>query len=189
MRILGLDLSTSCCGYCVIESDDRSIVELGHISLKNVEGLFNKVDFVVPKITALMIGLNVSKCYVEEAVMMFTMGMSSAQTILTLAKFNALISYHVRNQLGDANVAWVKPNEARKTCGLLMTTKKKAGGLSVKEQCFNQLSAPNGLLSHIRWDMTKTGKVKPESFDRADAFVVAYFGAKIRSNRDLASER
>lgn len=177
MRILGLDLSTTTIGYCVTESDDRSIVELGHISLKNVEGLFNKVDFVVPKIAALMVGLCVSKAYVEEAVMMFSAGMSSAQTILTLAKFNALVSYHVRNQLGDANIAWVKPNEARKTCGVTLTTKAKAGGKGQKEQTFDQLTAPNGLLSHVKWDLTKTGKVKPESYDRADAFVVAYHGA------------
>ncbi len=176
MRVLGLDISTSVIGYCVVESDDKSIVELGHISLKNVEGLFNKVDFAVPKIAALMVGLSVSKVYVEEAVMMFSAGMSSAQTILTLAKFNALVSYHVRNQLGDANIVWVKPNEARKTCGIQLTTKKKAG-VGQKEQTFQQLTAPNGLLSHVKWDMTKTNKVKPESYDRADAFVVAYHGA------------
>ena len=177
MRVIGLDISTSCLGYCVVESDDKSIVELGHINLKSVEGLFNKVDFAVPKIASLMIDLNVSKAFIEEAVMMFSAGMSSAQTILTLAKFNALISYHVRNQLGDSNIVWVKPTEARKTCGLVMTTKAKAGGASQKEQTFRQLTAPNGLLSHVKWDMTKTNKVKPESFDRADAFVVAYHGA------------
>lgn len=177
MRVLGLDISTQTIGYAVVESDDRSIVELGHISLKNVEGLFNKVDYVVPKIAGLITGHAVSKAYVEEAVQMFTKGMSSAQTILTLAKFNALISYHVRNHLGDANITWVKPGEARKTCGLVMTTKAKAGGASQKEQTFSQLTAPNGLLSHITWEMTKTGKVKPESYDRADAFVVAYHGA------------
>jgi hypothetical protein len=177
MRILGLDVSTTTIGYCVMESDDRSIVELGHISLKNVEGLFNKVDFAVPKIAALIVAHNVSKTYVEEGVQMFTTGMSSAQTILTLAKFNALISYHVRNQLGDANLAWVKPNEARKSCGLILTTKAKAGGKSQKEQTFDQLTAPNGLLSHVKFELTKTGKQKPENYDRADAYVVAYHGA------------
>lgn len=177
MRILGLDLSTSCVGYCILESTDRSIVELGHISLKNVEGLFNKIDDIVPKVAALLVGHNISKCFIEEPVQMFTMGMSSAHTILTLAKFNALVSYHVRNQLGDANIAFVKPNEARKSCGIILTTKAKAGGASQKEQTFSQLTAPNGLLSHIKWDMTKTGKVKPESYDRADAYVVAIYGA------------
>lgn len=177
MRVLGLDISTTTIGYAVVESDDRSIVELGHISLKNVEGLFNKVDVAVPKIAGIIAGLAISKTYVEEAVQMFTTGMSSAQTIITLAKFNALVSYHVRNQLGDANLVWVKPNEARKTCGLVMTTKAKAGGKGQKEQAFDQLTATNGLLSHVKFELTKTGKQKPENYDRADAFVVAYHGA------------
>ena len=103
--------------------------------------------------------------------------MSSAATIILLAKFNALISYHVRNHLGDANLFYVKPTEARKTCSLVMTTKAKAGGKSQKEQVFEQLTAPNGLLSHVKFELTKTGKQKPENYDRADAFVVAYHGA------------
>jgi len=160
-----------------MESDDRSIMDLGHISLKKVEGLFNKVDFAVPKIVDLMAKLKVSEAYVEESVMMFSRGMSSAQTIITLAKFNALVSYHVRNHLGDLNVFWVKPNEARKTCGVTLTTKAKAGGKGQKEQTFDQLTAPNGLLSHVKFELTKTGKQKPENYDQADAFVVAYHGA------------
>ncbi len=178
MRILGLDLSTSCCGFCVLESSDLSIVELGHISLKKIDGLFFKVDDVVPKIAAILVGLNVSKCAIEESVQAFTPGFSSAHTILMLSKFNALVSYSVRNQLGDANITFVKPGEARKTCGLAMTTKAKANGASQKEQTFSQLTAPNGLLSHVMFPLTKTGKQKSENYDEADAFVVAYFGAK-----------
>lgn len=182
MRVIGLDISTTTIGYCVIESDDRSIVELGHISLKNVDGLFKKVDFAVPKIVDLMAKLNVSEAYVEESVMMFSKGMSSAQTIITLAKFNALISYHVRNHLGDLNIFWVKPTEARKMCGLVMTTKAKAGGKSQKEQTMLQITAPGGLLSHITFPLTRTGKPKPENFDEVDAFVVAYYGATKTGN-------
>ncbi len=177
MRILGLDLSTSCVGYAILESADLSIVELGHVSLKDIVGLFNKVDDIVPKIAAILVGHNISKCCVEEPVQMFTAGMSSAHTILTLAKFNALVSYHVRNQLGDANISFVKPGEARKTCGLVMTTKAKAGGKSQKEQVYEQLTSPTGLLSAVAFPLTKTGKPKPENYDRADAYVVAYYGA------------
>jgi hypothetical protein len=177
VKILGLDLSTSCIGYCVLESADRSIIEMGHISLKNVEGLFNKVDDAVPKIVDVLSAQGISKCYVEEPVQMFTAGMSSAHTILTLAKFNALVSYHVRNVLGDENIAFVKPNEARKSCGLILTTKAKSGGKSQKEQVYEQLTSPTGLLALVAFPLTKTGKPKPENFDRADAYVVAYHGA------------
>lgn len=175
--MLGLDISTSTIGYCVVESDDLSIVEMGHFSLKKVEGLFNKVDVGTDLIRRMMARLDVKRACVEESVQAFTMGMSSAQTILLLAKYNALISYHVRNHLGDANLTWVKPGEARRTCGLVLTTKKKAGGASQKQQVYEQLTSPTGLLSHIVFPLTKTGKPKSENFDEADAFVVAYHGA------------
>ncbi len=188
MRVIGLDISTSVIGYCVMESDDLSIVEMGHVDLKKVNGLFNKVDAAVPRIVGLVAGLNVSMAYVEESVMMFSPGMSSAQTIITLAKFNALVSYHVRNQLGDLNVLWVKPTEARKTCGLVMTTKAKAGGKSQKEQTMLQITAPGGLLSHITFPLTRTGNPKPENYDEVDAFVIAYHGAtKTRSDLHSSS--
>ena len=184
MRVIGLDLSTSTIGYCVIETHapfrpkvDYAIVEMNHFSLKNVEGLFNKVDIGFDAILKVMIRLGVQQAYIEEPVQAFTPGMSSAATIILLAKFKALISYHVRNHLGDANLFYVKPTEARKTCSLVMTTKAKAGGKSQKEQVFEQLTAPNGLLSHVKFELTKTGKQKPENYDRADAFVVAYHGA------------
>ena len=137
MRVIGLDLSTSTIGYCVIETHapfrpkvDYAIVEMNHFSLKNVEGLFNKVDIGFDAILKVMIRLGVQQAYIEEPVQAFTPGMSSAATIILLAKFNALISYHVRNHLGDANLFYVKPTEARKTCSLVMTTKAKAGGKS-----------------------------------------------------------
>ncbi len=178
MRILGLDLSTTTIGFAVVESDDLSIVELGHISLKKIDGLFNKVDHAVPQIAAIIVGLCITKCCVEESVQMFTMGMSSAHTILTLAKFNALVSYHVRNQVGDANITFVKPGEARRSCGVILTTKAKAGGASQKEQTYQQLTSSTGLLANVKFELTKTGKQRPESYDRADAFVVAYHMAK-----------
>lgn len=154
-----------------------SLVELGHVSLKKVDGLFNKVDDVVPRIAGIIAENAISKCYIEESVQMFTPGMSSAHTILTLAKFNALVTFHVRNQLTDKNTIYVKPLEARQTCGVILTTKAKAGGLSQKEQTFLALTSTGGLLSKVSFPLTKTGKQRPENYDRSDAFVIAYHGA------------
>jgi len=115
--------------------------------------------------------------------MRFTPGMSSAQTISLLIGFNAMVSYGIHLKL-NFDVKHVLPQEARKNCGLILTSKAKAGGASQKEQTHSQLVAANGLLNHIAFPKTKTGKLKPEALDETDAYVIARHGALVtRPNR------
>lgn len=177
MKILGLDISTSVVGFAVVESDDMSLIEIGHIDLKKIlGGLYRKAEIVADKAEQLLLHHGVGVVYVEEPVMRFTPGMSSAQTISMLLKFNAMVSFAIHLQRHE--VIHVTPGDARRTCGLVMTTKKKSGGKSQKEQVYDQLTAKGGLLQFLPWPMTKTNKPKPENYDRADAYVVAYHGAK-----------
>jgi hypothetical protein len=179
MRVLGLDVSTSTVGWAIVESEDMSLIKLGHWSLKKVDGLFHKTDHVLNNLQQLMIVNNVSSpVWIEEPALMFTMGMSSAQTIATLIRINSMISYGIHSNL-KAKVSYVKPGEARRSCNLTLTTKAKAGGKSQKEQVYLQLTAVNGYLSHIKFPLTKTGKPKPENYDETDAYVIARHGATI----------
>jgi len=180
VRILGLDISTSVVGYAIVEADDMSLVKIGHIDLKKApKCLYRKADIVVGNLREVCEGLGVERksVWVEEPVIRFTPGMSSAQTISMLLKFNAMVSYGLWTGW-DREIVHVTPGDARRTCGLLMTTKKKSGGKSQKEQVYDQLTAVGGLLEFLPWPMTKTNKPKPENYDRADAYVVAYHGAK-----------
>lgn len=178
MRVLGIDASTSCVGYAVIESDDLSLVDLGFISLKKYIGLLDKTDFAISEIAKIINKNNVANCpiWIEEAVIGFSAGMSSAQTISTLVGFNAMVTYATHSQL-KLEVKHVKPGDARRACGLVLTTKKKAQGENQKQQVYRQLTSVNGLLKDINFPLKKTGKPKDENYDQADAYVVARYGA------------
>lgn len=177
MKVLGLDISTSVVGYAIIETDDMSLVELGHWSLKKHEGLIKKADVVLDALAALFSRHTITApVWIEEPVMRFTPGMSSAQTISMLIGFNAMVTYGVHSKV-NFDVKHVKPGDARRSCGLTLTTKAKAGGASQKEQAHSQLVAANGLLRGVVFPRTRTGKLKPEALDETDAFVVAYHGA------------
>lgn len=176
MRVLGLDISTTTCGWAIVEKDDMSLVAMGHWSLKKLQGLPKKADYVLEHLMAVVKLYNVdSAIWVEEPVMRFTPGMSSAQTISLLIGFNAMVSYGIHMKL-NFDVKHVPPQEARKSCGLALQSKKKTG-LSQKEQVYNKLTSPGDLLSGVNFPLTKTGKPKPENYDETDAYVVARHGA------------
>lgn len=177
MNVLGLDVSTTTCGWAIVNSSDMSLVSLGHWSLKKIQGLTNKADYVLEKIaTIIQINDIKSPIWIEEPVMRFTPGMSSAQTISTLIGFNAMVSYGIHLKMNYV-VNHISPGEARRSCGLKLTTKAKAGGKNQKEQVFEALIAPRGLLSNVQFALTKTGKQKPENYDETDAYVIARHGA------------
>lgn len=189
MLVLGIDVSTATVGWSIVESDDMSLVAIGHWSLKKFTSLMSKADHVVQQVDQLFCRYEKlqNAVWIEEPVMRFTPGMSSAQTISTLIGFNAMVSYGIYCAVGGRNkvaVHHVKPGDARRSCGIKLTTKAKSGGLSQKEQTMQQLTSQYGYLSDVQFKMTKTGKHKPENFDEADAYVVARYGA-LQATRDV----
>ncbi len=182
MQVLGIDASTTTVGWSIVESDDMSLVAIGHWSLKKFESLMTKADHVVQQVNQLVLSYDKLQktVWIEEPVIMFTPGMSSAQTISKLVGFNAMVSYGIYRDVGDRNkfaVRHVKPGDARRSCGIVLTTKAKSGGMSQKEQTMQQLTSSSGYLSSVVFTKTKSGKHKPENFDEADAYVIARYGA------------
>lgn len=173
MRILGLDISTSIVGYTVLE-DDFTIVKIGHIDFKKCENFWEKVDFGIQEIKQIVLQYAPEYAYIEEPVQSFSPGFSSAATIITLSKFNAILSYNVREILHkDPN--HITAAESRKLCGLKMQQRKKCGKTH-KEQVFDQISAKSGYLGHMTFPLTKTGKLKPFVYDEIDSYVIARSG-------------
>src|ERR1700676_5605860 len=100
MRVLGLDISTSVTGFTVLD-ESLNIIKMGHIDFSKCKTLWEKADLGDARLIELLCEVGPpSAVYVEESLLGFTAGASSAATIMTLAKFNALLSYFVRNRTG-----------------------------------------------------------------------------------------
>ena len=176
MRILGLDVSTSIIGYAILDSDELSgIVEIGHIDFSKCNDFWEKVDFARKRLTEIISKHKPEKTYIEESLMGFSSGLSSAGTLFTLAKFNALVTFFVREEMNETPV-YISAGSARKSCGIKLLQKKKCG-LSHKEQTFNWMLA--GPLSTFEFPKGRTGKFKSFAYDEVDGFVIALAATKI----------
>ena len=171
--ILGLDISTSCTGWALL-NPDGSLHDIGWFDLSDAEAMHEKADHIEKGLRSLPIP---AKIFVEENVLGFRSGSSSAHVIITLAKFNAIVSYICWKIWNIAPVS-IPAIRARSLVGL-----KVPKGQNTKEHV-------------VKWAMERTdakfwktrtmksGKRKGEevlvhgSVDAADAFLLASAGLK-----------
>jgi Holliday junction resolvasome RuvABC endonuclease subunit len=90
--ILGLDVSTSSTGWAIL-NDDGSLVDMGSFKITKYDNLFDKAQAIRIGLTDLRDQYTVSKISNEEPLQGFRRGMSSAHTLLTLARFNGIVSW------------------------------------------------------------------------------------------------
>ena len=180
--ILGLDVSTSCTGVCVVDStvapDDKGshILLIDRIEFKGCKTLWDKADRVhqcLEKIhDIIVIGhrdhLTIERVVLEEPLMGFRPGMSSAQTITQLMRFNGIVSYIARNVF-EQEPEYIGSAHARKLCGIKL--QRTALGGPQKEQVFAHMKSHD--LKHIQWELKKNGKEVDWSRDATDAYVIA----------------
>ena len=135
--ILGLDVSTSCTGWCLLE-EDGSFVNLGYISLSKERNLFEKALIVKETLSFLHIKYDIDTVFIEENLQAFRPGLSSAKTLLTLARFNGIVGY-LSQQEFFCEPVYINVNVARKSVGLKIIRKSK-GGAPTKEQVHQWVS-------------------------------------------------
>ena len=175
--ILGLDISTSCTGWCLL-SHSGELVDLGFVKLKNSQNIFEKAASLESVFFDLKEKYDIDKIFVEENLQAFRPGFSSAKTIVTLARFNGIVSY-VASKSFEISPQYVNVNVARKSVNLKIVSKKK-GGKPTKEQVFDWVK------SRIEYDWpSKCLKSGPRRgmtvlddsrFDMSDAYVIALAG-------------
>lgn len=170
MRVLGLDVSTSCVGIAIVEDVESAIkiVELDHLDFKGCKTLFDKADNVSERLFR-MRDDRIDVVFIEDAMMKFTPGMSSAQTIATLLRFNGIVSYAVWQKLHQ-EPRYVAPNAARKLCGIKTEQVKKCGK-SHKIQTAEYLLVRE--LKTWPWPLNRNGKMCSWCYDVIDAYVIA----------------
>jgi len=181
MSILGLDISTSCTGWCVIpaSASGGKKIQMGFIDLSKIKGLFQKANIIKEHLANLQILHDISEIFIEENLQSFRSGFSSAQTLSTLARFNGIVSYLCFDQFGF-EPKFLNVNSARKIIGLKIIRSSK-GGAPVKEQV---LEWAKDDIATFEWP-TKTLKsgprkgltiCDPRCYDIADAYVIARAG-------------
>ena len=174
--ILGLDVSTSVTGVCVIDSniqpDDKGshIIHLDRIEYKKCKTLWDKADTTAEYLQSLLKNNSGDyKVALEEPLMGFRTGMSSATTITTLMRFNGIVSYISRGIFG-IDPEYISSSHARKLCGIKMQ-RTSIAGMSGKEQVFKYMSEHD--LCHVKWPTKKNGEPVEWSRDSTDAYVIA----------------
>jgi|TARA_R110000787_G_scaffold124978_6_gene236079 Holliday junction resolvasome RuvABC endonuclease subunit len=168
--ILGLDISTSIVGATVLDTDGEVVYcEAWDLRNKNkFPSLYSKAVFVKTKLWEVDDNFGIDKIFIEQSLMAFRSGFSSAKTILTLGKFNGIVSYICEDNF--ASPEFIGASTARKACGIKVEKGKKA-----KETVLNFLLDKEESFSI---EYTKHGNPKPGSYDRADSYIIAKAGWK-----------
>ncbi len=183
--LMGLDVSTSIIGVCLmddaIKPDDKGshIILLDHIAFKGCETIWDKADVVREYMADVIRGSFEDerlpwqvhcplRVILEEPLMGFRPGMSSAQTISTLMRFNGIVSYITRVTF-KCDPEYIGSAHARKLCGVKL--QRTALGGPQKEQVFAHMVAND--LKHVQWPVKKNGKQVDWSRDVCDAYVIA----------------
>ena len=120
MKVLGLDLSCSTCGWAVTEN--KEILACGFVDISDVTDYATKADLIIKT----LVGQTFEKIMIEESLFGFAGGGTSQQVIIKLVKNKAVVGYILENHyklkvesihaqtarkkaLGAARVKGVKP--------------------------------------------------------------------------------
>ena len=172
--ILGLDISTSVVGWCVLDKGTGEFVSAGAIDLKKTKCVYTKATRVFNELKSLDCMHQIDYVAIEENLQAFRPGFSSAKTLLSLARFNGMVSLYAHDIFGIVP-DFINVNHARKAAGLKIDRKSS---LTTKEQVFSfvKLRVPN-----YEWPM-RTMKSGPRKglvlfadgcYDISDAYVIA----------------
>jgi hypothetical protein len=176
---LGLDISSSITG-AVLMDKKGNLVFMGHVPLTSskYKNLFDKADAVLEWIkNTLPRHVKVKRIFVEANAKGYSAGFSSADTLFTLAKMNALVSYLTHKWYG-VDVIDINVTSARSRIGY---KNNKAVKKPVKEKVREFVLQQN---PHIPFKTRVVGKGKnkgavvPEEgvADEIDAWVICRGG-------------
>lgn len=178
---LGLDISTSCTGVCLIDENEQvAVFDAIKLTSNTLHTMWDKADRGIEEIKKLVGDKKVERIFVEANAKMFAKGFSSADTLLTLAKFNGLMSY-LSHKAFNAEVIDVNVTSARKAVGFKNTKTDKR---PVKDRVFDYVAFTH---PEFPWKkhVAKTGNQKgkeiynTEMKDACDAWVICVGGLRI----------
>jgi len=172
---IGLDISTSCTGICVLD-EQQDVKILTYLKYPPKLSLWEKADLTRKTLAEIKdeYDLNISHFFVEESLQKFRPGLSSAKTLTTLSKFNGIVCYLGRSTF-DLDPVSINVNTARKAVGL-----KIPRGSNAKEIVHEWVSGEIGYTWPTK--ILKSGPRKGqevmlnECYDMADSYLISRAG-------------
>ena len=199
--IMGLDISTTCIGVCLLEYNNNSkygkILELTHVNpkvskkIKGIESLFIKKQIFHDEFLSKWKDKGIKRVIIESPLLQS----NNVNTVGTLLQFNGMISdciYNVLNIVPD----YISSYDARKfSFPELLAIRKfgKNGQIYEKNKILNSIKKNQFVLfgsypwdidkksviqekvsqifPDINWLTKKNGELKKENFDACDAYV------------------
>lgn len=162
---LGLDISSTVVGYC-LSSSLETIENAGYIDIQKELNIKKKAQKVADTLSSLKIVP--SEVIVEDTLSGFGGGRTSQQTIVKLAKCNAVISY-VIEELYDIEVKHVNVSTLRKC----VFGKSRESGVDskifVREQLENKIDLSEFIVYNSRKNYDK------KNYDMMDAVVASLY--------------
>ena len=172
MIILGLDISSSRIGYCLINEDEELLL-VDEIKLKSSQSLEERADIFKKEMECIKRSLQqqeVDYVFIEQPFMAFSGGKTTAATMAKLQRFNGMCSYVVHSLFGSP-ATLIQANKAR---GLVDLKIKRGENTKLKVIEWVQEKYPTEFLV----EYTRHGNPKPGTDDKADAVVIANAGLK-----------
>jgi Holliday junction resolvasome RuvABC endonuclease subunit len=178
MIILGLDISTSITGYCLMDTDaapGHRLLQVEGIIISHEKDAYRKSVIVRDTFKDILEHHKVELIVVEENLQAFRRGLSSARTLSTLARFNGIVSFLAQDTF-QVPLQMINVNTARKKAGLEIDRKSD---VPIKEQIRVWVSEQADFQEYT-WPMKtlKSGPRKGQTvcdkrcFDIADAAVI-----------------
>ena len=166
MKKLGLDASTTTVGYAFV--DGSEVIDMGFIPIQKEKSIRDKVQLTMDVITDIDQFDHIDKIYIEDSLSGFSRGRTSQQTIIKLAKFNAVLVYCLEFAYGEI-VDGVNPMTARKH----LFGKARKQGVTAKDFVKKEINCLYNLEEYVK--LTKTGLWDKRNMDAYDALVCALY--------------
>ena len=166
--ILGIDISTAITAFTLLD-DDGKIIICQALRLEKFKDIFSKADYIKKFVENLRKEYknDINNVYIEEPLMAFQSGMSSAKTIGTLMRFNGIVSWICADIL-EITPQFISAATARKSYGV-----KPIKGIKTKELVFKAVLDRE---PDFKIEYTAHGNPIPGSMDRSDSFIIAKAG-------------
>ena len=161
-----MDASTTTVGYAFV--DGKDIVTMGFVPIQKEKTIRDKVQLTMDTITGMDPFDEIERIYIEDSLSGFSRGRTSQQTIIKLAKFNAVLTYCLEFAYGEI-VDGVNPMTARKH----LFGKARKQGVTAKDFVKEEINCLYNLEEYVK--LTPTGLWDKRNMDAYDALVCALY--------------